>query len=420
MVCSKCGSPLPDNVKFCENCGAPAQRQSNAAEQKSEPVLQYVPTLTLEGAQPADTEQRFTPTSPNAQSPIAPPPIAPPPIAPPPIMTPQPQDPTSSPDGQAKLYQQTSRLAGSPSSLVRRVGIPALVMLLLTLIFTFVIFVLIDSQPGDPALIALGLTATESEQQRFRLENDIDKPVIVRYARALTGNFGVSRNSRQPVSEMIKERAPTTAYLILSGMIVTLIISIPLGIMSAIRRNRLIDALTSAISMLFRAIPFFMIALAFVRWFSVDLGILPVSGAGTWKHYILPGVALGLPCLGFAAQTIRATAIKVMRSGAGGLVFPDSGLSNGRALQNAALPTISESGLQLGWLFGGAILIETLFAMPGVGQSLLMGIMYRDYPVVIGSVMSLSVFFLAVSLVFVFVVAGAVFLLTPKNAKGLI
>ena len=404
MICGKCGNQMPVDTKFCIECGNPMleqtgvpQQQSHEAIIQSTPELQYTPSLKFESPlsdEPSHRSEQSTTDEPakhfNQTAAIE----------------------------QAHQYGSVLQREKTGEPFLRKIAVPALVMIILTLIFTFVVFVLIDTQPGDPALIPLDGAATESDIMQLRSELGLDSPFIIRYARALTGNYGVSYMTRQPIGIMIRERIPTTIKLILAGMIVTLLFSLPLGIASAVRRNRFIDALSAALSMVFKSLPFYIIALVSLLWFSIGLGLLPVAGESTWMSYILPGVALGLPCLGFAIKTIRATALKIVSNGRKGLIFPESGDGAGQLLQDAVLPTISVSGLQLGWLFGGALLIETVFAFPGVGHMLVAGLMSRDTPVVLGAVMSLTYCFLVVALCLVFVVAVIVLALTPKKVRA--
>ena len=404
MICGKCGNQVPDGAKFCIDCGNPALEQTAEPQQQKHetiihntPEFQYTPSLKFESPLSDEPAQRSGQPAP---------------------IEPAKHFEQPSAVGPAQPYGSVLQPKKTGESFLGKAAVPVLVMLVLTLIFTFVVFILIDTQPGDPVLIPLGAGATEAEIRQLRSELHLDSPLVVRYARALTGNYGVSYLTRQPIGDMIRERIPATLKLILAGMIVTLLFSLPLGIASAVRRNRFIDALTAALSMVFKSIPFYVIALVSLLWFSIGLGVLPVAGASTWQSYILPGVALGLPCMGFAAKTIRAAALKIASNGGKGLIFPEPGAGAGQLLQDAVLPTISVSGLQLGWLFGGALLIETVFAFPGVGHMLVTGLMSRDTPVVLGAVMSLTYCFLIVALVLVFVVAVIVLALTPKKARA--
>ena len=416
MICGKCGAQVPTGAKFCIECGNSALGQTEEPKQRpiepktqNAPVMQYTPSLKLENAIADDPAPRgeqkasiepsklFDRTSPAESAKYS---------------------EKTAPAEPAQPYVPLSQPQKTGESFLAKVAVPALVILILALIFSFVLFILIDRQPGDPAQLMLGGDATEAEIRELRSELRLDSPLLVRYARALIGDYGASYMTRQPVGEMVKIRIPATIKLILAGIIVTLLVSIPLGIASAVWRNRLIDALTAALSMIFRSIPFYMIAFVLLQWFAIGLGLLPVIGVDTWKGYILPSIALGLPCMGFATGIIRATALRVMSRGGQGLIFPESGSGAAQPPQDAVLPTISVSGLQLGWLFGGALLIETVFALPGVGHMLMSGLMSRDTPVVLGAVMSLFYFMSIVTLVLVFIVAIVVFALTPKKARA--
>lgn len=426
MICAKCGSQTPDDTKFCTECGSPIAEPAGQ-QQPYEPAPQpeqawqqpYEPKLQLE-QQPYESapQPQPEPAGQQWQQPYEPAP------------QPEPagqqwQQPYSYPAPEQTWQQQQQQPYGAASqplikreSFLTRVAIPVLFMVVLALIFTFVVFVLIDTQPGDPAAILLGPGATEEELQKARSELRMDSPLIVRYSRAMIGDYGDSYMTRQPVREMVKERISTTIKLLLAALAVTLIISLPLGIASAVKRNKLVDALSGGLTMVFRSIPFFVIALATLLWFAIGLRWLPVAGVNTWQGYILPAIALGLPCTGFATKAVRATAIKVSNYGMRGLIFPGSTDSALQPLQDAILPSISISGLQLGWLFGGIILIEPLFAFPGVGQMLIVGIMYRDKPVILGAVMPMALCFIIIAIGLAFAVGAIVFALTPKKVRG--
>ena len=276
-----------------------------------------------------------------------------------------------------------------------KILIPAIIMIVLLLVYTFVIFLIVTPSPESITQEMREFGASDEQIRQVITEQGLDVPLMTRYFRMLTGNFGVSLLTRQPVAAMIGERLPATFILVLASLIVSLVFAVPMGIISAVMRTRVIDTLCSAVSMLCKSFPFFWLALLMIGVFSIDLGWFPTMGSSEEiVSYVMPVFILGFSYFGFAMQAVRASTVKALGNQRAGIFFPESDNNDGRAFQNAILPSVARSGLQTGWLLFGVIIVEGIFAMPGVGVLFLQGIMQRDTPVILGGIMALSYCFI--------------------------
>ena len=292
-----------------------------------------------------------------------------------------------------------------------------LILILMAIIYSVVIFLIIDVKPEYQAQMIIGDEATDAQIRQFISAYDLQESLIIRYVHFMTGNFGYSLTTGQPVNTIIFSRLPTTITLILASLVVTFVFAIPIGIISAVMHNKVADVIFSAISVLCKSVPFFVLALLLLICFSLNLGWLPAGGAVSWMSYILPVVTLGFLYFGFAAQAIRASVIKARSIDNAGLCFPEYRVNGGRVFHSAILPTLAKAGMQLGWLFGGAIIVEQLFALPGIGRMLLDGIMSRDAPVALGGIATLSYCFIIISAIVGLIFAGVFRLLRAKPGK---
>jgi len=291
-------------------------------------------------------------------------------------------------------------------------------MLFLSLIFTFVVFLILDRAYQDQVRVTRERGAPEVAIQQMIADNNLDAPVLARYARVLTGNFGTSIATGMPVSVRISERLPTTVKFVAAGLVVTFAFAIPMGVLSAIKRNTIVDMLFSATSVLCKSVPFFWLSLLVVLLFSLELGWLPFGETGTIRHYILPAFTLGLSYFGFAMQAIRATTLSALSNNNNvDLIFPQAGVKGGDTYQDAILPTVAKSGFQLGWLFFCIIIVEPGFILPGVGSLLFTGLRLFDSPVILGCIMTLSALFIVVNAVVILVFAGVAFIVRKRFGK---
>ena len=439
MFCAACGKQLPDNAKFCNSCGNPTAAPKPAAQ--PDPPTQEPPPVHGARDQPPNAPP---PIQSAVELPITPPPIPlateqppktppnnpptqePPRYAPPPmpgIEQPVYEHPAKQPAYDQPAYGQPAygQLHKRRDSIAVRVVVPMLSLVLLTIIFTFVVFLIVDSSPGDPVRIMLGADTTDEEIEQYREELGMNEPVITRYWRSLLGDLGTSYTTGQPVSDIIKARLPSTITLILASLIITFIIALPLGILSAVKRGKAVDIIFKIFSVICKSVPFFWLSLLLVLLFSVKFMWLPVGGTDTWAGYVIPVITLVFSYVGFAMQAVRATAIRAINYGNKGLFFQESddaySVGKGVKVQNAMLPSIAKSGLQLSWLVIGVVVVDTISSIPGIGNMLMTGLMTRDSPVIYGGIMAFSLCFLIAAAVFSLIVAGIIFALRLKPAK---
>src|SRR5712691_10994441 len=292
------------------------------------------------------------------------------------------------------------------------------------LMITFVVFVMMRSVPGDPVVPLLGDAYTEEDAVRVRQAYGLDKPILVQYAiwlgKLVQGDWGASILTGRPVLQDVLVRLPVTLELIVLSMGVALVISIPAAIIGALRQNTWADYTATSIAMLGVSIPEFFIGVLFLLVFSIGLGgFLPSSGwvylpgtcptlvcaASLWgntQHVLLPAVALGVGRAAILTRLLRASMLEVIRT-----EYVTTARAKGlaerpvvfkHALKNALIPTVTVMGLQVGFLIGGAIVVETLFAMPGLGTFGIDAIISRDYQQVQGFALITALAFVIINL----------------------
>lgn len=271
---------------------------------------------------------------------------------------------------------------------------------------SFIVFLIMALVPGDPAVMVAGLDATEQEVENVREYLGLNDPWYTQYWRfvsnAVQGDFGESSISRRPVLDEIRDRFPKTAQLALAGLLVSTVLGVTAGVISATRQYSLLDNIVMVLALLGVSIPVFWLGLMMMIVFSVNLGWLPTSGTGTWKHLIMPGVALGLGSAGIIARQIRAAMLEqlsqdYMRTAqAKGLKWRVA--VRRHALRNAAIPSVTVIGLQFGGQLGGAVITETVFAWPGMGDLIVSAVRFRDIQVVQAGILVLSTIFVLVNL----------------------
>lgn len=268
------------------------------------------------------------------------------------------------------------------------------------------LFLAIRFAPGDPAAQILGLNASPAAVEEVRRELGLDQPLWRQYLRfwadALTGDLGVSYRTREPVFAAVATAFGSTLQLATVALILATAVSIPLGVWAATTRYPLVDRALTAFSSLALATPVYWLGLLMMLLFSLRWGVLPSSGAGTWKHLVMPSVALAL---GSMAQVLRLTRASMLE--AMGQPFVTVARSKGlvrnrlvykHALRNALLPVVTQIGLQFGNLLGGSVLTETVFAWPGLGRLVVSAVYARDYPLIQGAVIALALIYITVNL----------------------
>lgn len=272
---------------------------------------------------------------------------------------------------------------------------------------TVLIFLLIRMIPGDPARVIAGLTASDEEVQRMRVELGLTRPIYVQYGiflrQLLRGNLGVSAVTRAPVAEEIRLRMPQTVELAISSIVVATVIGLAAGIISATRQYSTLDFVVMGVALFGVSIPIFWLGLMMMLLFSVYLRWLPAGGFGGPQHFVLPTIALAAFSIAIIARMTRSSLLEtfnqdyVRTARAKGVRQPAVILRH--ALKNALIPILTVIGLQFGALLGGAILTERTFAWPGLGTLLVNAISSRDYPVIQGIVLMFALLFAFVNLV---------------------
>jgi len=260
---------------------------------------------------------------------------------------------------------------------------------------------------GDPVMLMLPGDASHQEIEDLREQLGFNDPIYVQYLRfawqAVRGEFGQSLYYKVPAVELILERLPASLELAIAAMLIALVVAVPIGIISAVRRGSLLD-MGSMLGALFGlSMPHFWLGIMLIMIFSVNLGWLPTSGRGTLVQLIMPSVALGLSLMAMFARLTRSVMLEVLS-----LDYIRTARSKGlkerivvakHAFKNALIPLVTVAGMQFGFLLGGTVIIETVFAWPGVGRLVVQAIFNRDYPLVQAVVLVLAVIFVVVNFI---------------------
>ena len=283
---------------------------------------------------------------------------------------------------------------------VKRFGMALLVMLAVSLI-TFTLLRL----SGDPAAAMAGENATSEDIEYVRKHYGFDRPLPVQYwdwaTKAMRGDFGRSIYLKQPVADIIVDKAPVTMKLGAIALTFALVLSIPLGVLAAMRPNTLTDRTALTIAVIGQAFPSFFFALILIYVFGVGLRWLPITGTDTWLHFIMPAVTLGYYATPAIMRLTRAGMIEVLGSDyirtarAKGL-RPGVVLFK-HALRNAIIPVVSLSAVQLGFMLGGSIVIETIFSMHGIGRLAWQSIQRSDFEMMQAIVLTIACFYIVLT-----------------------
>lgn len=293
-------------------------------------------------------------------------------------------------------------------------------LLTILLICTIVFFVL-RILPGDPSRIIGGMDASQDVIETIKAKLGTDKPVLVQYFNWMGGiariDLGKSFISSEPVARLILKRLPVTFLLAIGGMLTALVIALPAGVISAVKRWTWIDYFGMVMTQAGMAIPSFWLGILLLLFFSVLLPLFPLFGYETPAHFVLPVLALGLPRAAMLTRITRIAMIEelsreyILSARANGL--PECAVLFRHGLRNAFLSILTVSGIQFGYLLGGAIVVESLFSIPGLGRLLLTAINQRDFPVVQGTVVCIAAAFSAVN----FLVDSLYAVVNPKVRK---
>lgn len=280
---------------------------------------------------------------------------------------------------------------------------------------SLIVFILLHLS-GDPAILMMPPDATKEDIENFRKLMGFNDPLFIswppwriptdtQYGRFLgglvRGDFGNSFRHQQPALGLVLERMPNTIQLTLAAMGIAVCVAIPVGIVSAVRRNTALDHLGMTMALLGQSMPVYWLGIMFILLFAVRLNMFPAFGSGTWMHLVLPAVTLGAFSMARIARLTRSGMLEVL-----GQEYIRTARAKGvhglrvilkHALKNAAIPVITVIGLDLGTLLGGAVITETIFAWPGVGRLAVQAIANRDYPVVQAAVFVLAAIFVLIN-----------------------
>ena len=278
-----------------------------------------------------------------------------------------------------------------------------------------VVFALVHLVPGDPVRIALGTRYTPEAYDALRSASGLDRPLFQQFfgylGSALTGDLGVSFRNGDPVTVTLLERLPATASLGLVGIVIALLIALPAGIWSALHEGRLSDAVVRITSQFGVSVPDFWMAILLIALFSSTLGWLPTSGyrpllddPGGWlRHIVLPGLTVGLVAAAIMTRYVRSAVLDVASMGyvrtARSKGLPPRIVTFRHTVRNALVPVLTITGIQLATILGGVIVVEVVFAWPGVGRLVYNAVAARDYPVIQGAVLLIAALFLLINLV---------------------
>jgi len=292
---------------------------------------------------------------------------------------------------------------------------------------TFIVFSIMALTPGDPGRLILGTSAPQEAIDQLNHELGFDEPFLVRYVDyikdAVQGDFGNSYRTNKPVFDEIFSRFPTTLILAILGVLTSIIIGIPLGILSAVKQYSKLDIISTTAAMLMASVPGFWLGLMLIILFSLKLGWLPSNGIGSIANYILPTITLALPSAANIIRLTRSTMLETIRQD-----YIRTARSKGatekiiiwkHALRNALLPVITVIGMDFGALLGGTILIESIFSIPGLGMLMLTAIRMKDIPQVMAAVLFLASLFCIIMLLVDLIYAYIDPRLRSQYAKGM-
>jgi len=270
---------------------------------------------------------------------------------------------------------------------------------------TALVFSLLHLAPGDPVLMMLPEGASQEQVDDLRNRLGLDRPLVDQFVsfldRAVRGDLGTSLFHREPALQVVLRYFPSTAVLAVTALLLTVAIGVPLGVISALKRDSFLDYLAMGFAVLGQAVPPFWLGIMLILIFSVNLGWFPTYGSGSWRHLVLPAVTLGAYLMALITRLTRSGLLEVLNTDyvrtahAKGLRFGQ--VIWRHAFRNTLLPLVTVLGLQLGGLMAGAIVTETVFAWPGVGSIIVHAIFARDYPVIQAAVLFLSVVFVTVN-----------------------
>jgi peptide/nickel transport system permease protein len=287
-------------------------------------------------------------------------------------------------------------------------------IIVLALVVT-VVFIIVRVTPGDPAAVMLGSDATPQDIADLRAKMGLDAPLLVQYAQfvlgLMRGDLGQSIFLNQSVGQALASRAEPTFFLTLFSILIAVVIALPVGILSAVRRGTLFDQIVVTLTMIAASVPSFWLGLLLIQWFAVWLGWFPASGYGgpdtgfleRLHHLVLPAVALGVVNSALITRFTRAAMLDVLGDDYVRTARA-KGASEARvilkhALKNALVPIITVIGLSVAMLIAGAVVTETVFGLPGVGNLVVSAVLRRDYPVIQGALLVVAAIYVFINFI---------------------
>lgn len=279
--------------------------------------------------------------------------------------------------------------------MLKYIGKRFLYMIPVILGISFILFTIMDLTPGDPARAMLGEYASQEDVNRLREEMGLNDNFFLRYGRyvghAVTGDFGTSYRTGKPAVEEIIARFPATLKIAFLAVLIAVVIGVPVGIISAVKQYTFVDIASMVSALLFTSIPPFWLGLMMILLFSVQFRILPAVGSDTWKHFLMPAVAMAAAQMATLIRMTRSTMLEVIRQDyirtAKAKGAPSFRVIFKHSLQNALLPVVTTIGISFSNLLGGALIIENVFGISGLGTLMVESVKGKDAPMLIGSVM---------------------------------
>ena len=286
--------------------------------------------------------------------------------------------------------------------IVSRLGYGLISLFLLSL----TIFGVMRALGGDPAMMIVGPGSRPEDLERVREEWGLKEPLPLQYVRFVTnslqGDFGMSFQYRVPVRDLYLQRLPASLQLAFAAFLVSLVIGVPLGILTAVKVNTIWDSVSKVIALLGLSVPGFFVGLLGIIVFAVWLRWLPAAGNGTWQHLVMPAMALGWYFAASLLRLTRSSMLDVLDSEYVKLArlkgLPGRIVIVKHAFKNALIPVVTLAGINFALLVNGGVIIETIFAWPGIGRLLFEGIGFRDFPIVQGVVMIAGLMIIGVNL----------------------
>lgn len=274
-----------------------------------------------------------------------------------------------------------------------------LIMIPILIAISFIIFMILDFTPGDPAALILGESATEESIAALREKMNLNDPFLLRFLRylgnAFRGDFGNSYRTGLPVMEELAARIPTSLKLATVSIILVIIIGVPIGIISALKRYSLIDTISLTTALLLTSMPNFWLGLMLILLFSLALNWLPATGADSWQHFILPALTLSASVMAKTIRMTRSSVLEVSRQD-----YVDTAKAKGvsrlgiirkHMLKNSLLPIVTVMGMNFAAMLAGGMIVESTFALPGIGSLTVTAIRMKDVPVAMGCILFIAI-----------------------------